>query len=62
MEPTVINVTAENYAVLMAECYDLAQRDPDACSPDGERLTELAAALEAYEKEKYPHFLSKPDA
>lgn len=51
---TPVEFASALYSVLMERITQLGKNDPDPDSPDGIRLTELAALCERYEKKSWP--------
>lgn len=49
-----------DYKVLLAEVSALIELDPDADSPEGERLETLGLLVEAYEARHYPVDVQSP--
>jgi hypothetical protein len=45
------------YETVLLEALQLGMTDPEPDTPDGVRLIELADALEAYERAKYPDLI-----
>lgn len=46
--------TDEEHARLLAEAEALMRSDPQRDMPEGQRLSELADAIEAYEEKRWP--------
>lgn len=47
------------YRAKLAEAQVLANHDPDPHSPEGARLLELAAVIEAWEREHHTSFIEE---
>lgn len=52
--------SATDYKVILAEVSAMIELDPDAESPEGERLEVLGLLVEAYEAKHYPIAVPSP--